>query len=337
MADKDQMAELPSHTLLEIIKVQTDISRLGVDFGAVMTLVADRLQDLTGAKGAIVELAEGDEMVYRAAAGIAQSQLGLRLNAGTSLSGLCIATGGILQCDDVEIDPRVDLNACRRVGVRSMVVAPLSHEGTTIGVLKIASPTPHAFSAQHNRVLELISGMVAAQMFHSARMEKEELYRLATQDALTGLANRALFYDRLRQRLAEARRRQQGCFGIVNFDMDGLKPINDQYGHGAGDAAICETARRIRTAARETDTVARLGGDEFAAILTSICGRDGIASYVDRMVETVRTPFDFQGRSLPLDCSYGVAAFPEDGTELETLMAIADERMYEVKRTRKHR
>lgn len=336
MLDMDRKAELPSQTLLEIIKVQTDISRLGVDFGAVMTLVAERLQDLTGATGAIVELAEGDEMVYRAAAGIAQSQLGLRLIAGTSLSGLCVATGTILQCDDAELDPRVDLNACRRVGVRSMVVAPLSHEGTTVGVLKIASPMPNAFSDQHKRILELISGMAAAQMFHAARMEKEQLYRLATQDALTGLANRALFYDRLRQRLAEAQRRQ-GCFGIVNFDMDGLKPINDQYGHGAGDAAICETARRIRTAAREADTVARLGGDEFAAILTSICGRDGIASYVDRMVENVRVPFDYKGLSLPLDCSYGVAAFPEDGTELETLMAIADERMYAVKRTRKHR
>lgn len=336
MPDKDQMAELPSQTLLEIIEVQTDISRLGVDFGAVMSLVADRLQNLTSAKGAIVELAEGDEMVYRAAAGIAQSQLGLRLHAGNSLSGLCVATGNILQCHDAETDPRVDLNACRRVGVRSMVVAPLSHEGKTIGVLKIASPDPHVFSPQHVRILELISGMVAAQMFHSSRMEEAELYRLATQDALTGLANRALFYDRLRQRLAEAQRRQ-GCFGIVNFDMDGLKPINDQYGHGAGDAAICETARRIRTAARDMDTVARLGGDEFAAILTNICGRDGIVSYVGRMVEQVRVPFDYQGRSLPLDCSYGVAAFPEDGTELEALMTIADERMYEVKRTRKHR
>lgn len=336
MVDRDEMTELPSHILLEIIKVQTDISRLGVDFGAVMTLAADQLQTLTGAKGAIVELAEGDQMVYRAASGIAQSQLGLRLNAGTSLSGLCVATGEILRCDDTETDPRVDLDACRRVGVRSMVVAPLSHEETTIGVLKIASPTAHAFSAQHIRILELISGMVAAQMFHAARMEKEELYRLATQDALTGLANRALFYDRLRQSLAEARRRQ-GCFGIVNFDMDGLKPINDQYGHGAGDAAIRETARRISTAARETDTIARLGGDEFAAILTGICGHGGMASYVDRMVEEVRAPFDYQGRPLPLDCSYGVAAFPEDGTELEALMAVADERMYKVKRSRKHR
>src|SRR6185369_10554343 len=117
--------ELSSDILMAIIQTQTEIAKLGLDLGAMMELVAEHIQLLTNAQGAIVELVEGDEMVYRAAAGMAGSQLGLRLKREGSLSGLAVASGEILHCRDSETDPRVDLAACRRVGVRSMVVAPL--------------------------------------------------------------------------------------------------------------------------------------------------------------------------------------------------------------------
>lgn len=322
--------------LLEIINVQTEIAKLGIDLGGVMSLVVERIQTLTGASGAIVELAEGSEMVYRATAGIAQPQLGLRLNAVGSLSGLCIRSGDILCCDDSDTDERVDREACRKVGLRSMVVAPLSHNGTTVGVLKIASPQPHAFAEQEVYILKLMSGLIGAAMFHATKFEASELYHLATHDALTGLANRALFYDRFRQSLAQARR-QATRVGILNFDMDGLKPINDHYGHGAGDAAIRETASRISGISRQSDTVARLGGDEFGALLAPIASHDSLSGHIDRIIERIRAPFQFEGRELPLDCSIGVSVFPEDGTEIATLMEVADQRMYEVKKTRKCR
>jgi hypothetical protein len=104
----DGLGSADPRLLLEIIRAQTEIAKLGMDLGAVMAFVAERVQQLTHAGGAIVELAEGDDMVYRAAAGMAKNQLGLRLKREGSMSGLCVAEGAALQCDDSEQDPRVD-------------------------------------------------------------------------------------------------------------------------------------------------------------------------------------------------------------------------------------
>jgi len=334
-ARSNSLAGADPSILFEIIQAQTEIAKLGLDLGGVIAFVAERVQALTDAGGAIVELAEGEDMVYRAAAGMAQHQLGLRLKREGSMSGLCVAQGEPLQCEDSETDPRVDREACRRVGLRSMVCAPLNHNGTTVGVLKIAARTANAFSERHIQILNLMSELIAAAMFHAVQYETSELYHKATHDALTGLANRALFYDRLRQCVALAKRKS-GLVGILNLDMDGLKPINDQMGHRAGDAAIRELAQRISRGSREADTVARLGGDEFGVILSEVMDRDGAAALAQRISNEIRLPFEFESRPIPLDASIGMAVFPHDGAEIETLIDSADKSMYAVKRTRKN-
>ncbi|MFT4113575.1 diguanylate cyclase domain-containing protein [Silvibacterium sp.] len=325
---------LDPRILKEVIRTQTEIARLGLDLGAVMSLVADRVQNLTEASGAIVELAEGSDMVYRAATGIAGSHLGLRLGREGSLSGLCVAQGQVLRCDDSETDDRVDRAACRRVGLRSLVVAPLDYDGTTVGVLKIAGVDANAFDEKDVAILGMMCDLIAAAMFHAARSEASELYYRATHDALTGLANRALFYDRLRQRLAQARRQGSGI-GVLNLDMDCLKQINDRYGHRAGDSAIRETAQRIRNTSREADTVARLGGDEFGVILSEIRDRDSVLEAVHRISSTIVQPFQFEDHDLNLNASIGTAVYPEDSSEIDGLIEAADQAMYAAKRTRK--
>jgi diguanylate cyclase (GGDEF)-like protein len=320
--------------LREVIRTQTEIAKLGMDLGAVMHLVAEQLKGLTQAGGAIVELAEGGEMVYRAASGIAASHLGLRLNREGSISGLCVAQGQVLRCDDTETDERVDRAACRRVGLRSMVVAPLDYDGNTVGVLKIASSKPAAFEDRDVAILEMMCELIAAAMYHAARNETNELYHRATHDALTGLANRALFYDRLRQQLAQARRNGRSL-GILSLDMDCLKPINDRYGHRAGDAALRTTADRLRRTSRQADTVARLGGDEFGMILSGVDGREGAVEATRRVSEQVCHVFTFEENVLPLEASVGVALFPEDGEEVDRLLESADQSMYAAKRLRK--
>src|SRR5262245_6093788 len=99
-----------------------------------MNVVVQRAQRLSGASAAAIELREGDEMVYRAASGSAASALGLRLKIQTSLSGLCVRERVTLMCNDTESDPRVDREACRRIGVRSMLVVPLCTRGEVVGV-----------------------------------------------------------------------------------------------------------------------------------------------------------------------------------------------------------
>lgn len=323
-----------SERLLKVIETQTEVAKLGLDLGAVMTLVTERAQELTRAIGAVVELAEGDEMVYRAASGAAQPYLGLRLARTASLSGQCVLEGQPLRCDDWENDARVDRSACRRVGLRSMVVVPLRHHDTAVGVLKVISDRVNAFDEDDLKILGLMSDLIAASMFHAVKYETSELFFQATHDTLTGLANRAMFYDRLRECLARAAR-EHACCGILNLDMDGLKPINDLLGHRAGDAAIREFAERLKQITRDADTAARLGGDEFGLILSRIESREGALTQAHRISETMRAPFAFEQNDIALDASIGVAVFPEDGEKIETLIDKADQSMYEMKRRRK--
>lgn len=333
-------------TLMDVIALQRDIVRLGPELGSVMTLVTDRMLTLTGASGAIIELAEDGEMVYRAASGMARDQLGLRLAAGTSLSGLCVQSNSILRCDDSETDPRANRAACRTVGLRSMVVAPLTHGtpdsgGTVIGVLKLTSPVTAAFDDRAVQILRLVSDIIAAAMFHAARFETSQLYHMATHDALTGLPNRALFHDRLRQRLDQARN-ASAALGVLILDMDGLKTINDTFGHAAGDAALRETASRIlnsvstfAAAPAAAPTVARLGGDEFGILSAPLDDPAVLDAKAERVAAALEAPFCFDDTPLPLGCSIGQAIFPDDAEIPDALIHTADQRMYQHKRRRK--
>lgn len=319
--------------LLEIIRLQTDMAALGLDLGGVMALVVDRALPLMGADGAAVELAEDGDMVYRAASGIAAGQLGLRLKIESSLSGLCVRTGQPFLCADSETDTRADREACRRIGLRSMAVMPLRHRDSTVGVLKVMARAPDAFQAADIRLLELLTGMLGAVLYWATRYDAESLFHKATHDDLTGLPNRALFMDRLRNVLSQQGRQQRPA-AVLMIDMDGLKAVNDTYGHRAGDAAIREFGHRLRQSARLSDTVARLGGDEFAVILTPVEPGPGVDSAIHRLSEHIRRPFAVEGQAIDLSGCIGGAVFPEDGAVVDDLLHLADQRMYAVKSRR---
>jgi diguanylate cyclase (GGDEF)-like protein len=321
------------YILMEIIRLQTEIAKLGLDLSGVVEAVVERIPTLTNAEGAIVEYTEGDEMIYRGASGFTRPLLGNRVKREASLSGLCVREGHILRSDDTLIDPRVDVGPCEIVGIRSMVVAPLKHDGSVVGVLKIGSTSTHAFTARDVRVLELMSELIAAAMYHAARNEANALYQQATHDALTGLANRTLFFDRLRQRISPGRRHIEPL-GVLLIDMDGLKRVNDNYGHRAGDAAIRETALRISRIPRRSDIVARLGGDEFGVILGEISDPSDLLAIVERISQETDQPFRFEGNLLHLTASIGHSRFPEDGSDVDALLEAADRSMYQMKRTR---
>ena len=117
--------------------------------------------------------------------------------------------------------------------------------------------------------------------------------------------------------------------------MDGLKEINDNYGHRAGDAAIKEIASRIKMTVDKLDTVSRLGGDEFGIIITKVVDRNDIPSLIKRIDYEITRPFEFEGIKINLKASIGYAHFKEDGIDIEVLIEKADKSMYEVKRRRK--
>lgn len=321
---------LTNDKLLEVIKIQTEITRLGLDLGAVMQHVVERVLPLVGATGAVIELTDSDDMVYRAASGIASDYLGLRLKAASSLSGLCIKSRTALVCIDSETDHRVDIEACRKIGLRSMLVLPLNHLGVTAGVLKVMSPIINQFGEEETFILELLTESVASMMFLAERYDRNALFIKATRDGLTGLANKAFFMDRLRTTLL-TRSKSSDSTAIFICDLDGLKLINDNHGHRIGDVAIQQFANCIRRVTRELDTVARIGGDEFG-IISPLKRTIEVEDLVRRLESEVTKPLLYENKFIALKASIGYALTPQEGTEVEELIDLADQRMYSVKR-----
>jgi putative methionine-R-sulfoxide reductase with GAF domain len=129
-----------------------------------ITIIAERAQTLTGASGAAIALQSGDEMVCKARTGRTAPDLGVRLQTDSGLSAECVRTGEILLCHDAEKNPRVDLASCRRLGARSILVAPLRHYRRTLGVFEVLSPLPYAFDQRDVATMQMLSGIMVAAM-----------------------------------------------------------------------------------------------------------------------------------------------------------------------------
>jgi len=163
------------------------------------------------------------------------------------------------------------------------------------------------------------------------RSFEERLTYLAQNDALTGLPNRALLLDRLGQALTRAARRQSAV-GIMLFDLDRFKEVNDSLGHSAGDAVLREVAARVRRALRDSDTVARLGGDEFCVVLEDCERRDKVGITASKLQRLFDEPIAAEGREVFTGASIGIATYPDDGNSIEDLIRHADTAMYDAKR-----
>ncbi len=162
------------------------------------------------------------------------------------------------------------------------------------------------------------------------RMEAALEHR-ALHDPLTDLANRSLFFDRLRQAV-HAARRDGSQVALVMLDLDGFKAINDTRGHATGDAVLREVASRLRLGLRATDSAARLGGDEFVWILPRGSGRRSVEAMVRKRLAVAQEPVNLDGQTIDVGVSAGIAMYPDDGQDPDTLMRYADRAMYTVKR-----
>ena len=177
-----------------------------------------------------------------------------------------------------------------------------------------------------------VSHFVLAALDISERKASEErIAFLAHHDALTGLPNRSLFAERLRQATRQARR-DGSKVAVLFIDLDRFKTINDSLGHHVGDALLRSVAARLVDAVREGDTVCRLGGDEFVIALTGVSGADEVMGLVERrVVPGVRREHHAGGAELHVSCSVGIALFPDDSRDADELMQHADVAMYQAK------
>ncbi len=155
--------------------------------------------------------------------------------------------------------------------------------------------------------------------------------RLAHFDQLTGLPNRALFFERLEQALARVRRGEM--IAVHYVDLDRFKPVNDTYGHEAGDLLLQAVAERLNNCVREVDTVARFGGDEFVILQANIASAKHAAVIAGRVIDAMGMTFELGSWRFDIGASLGIAMAPDHGIEAAALLAHADRALYECKRT----
>ncbi len=161
------------------------------------------------------------------------------------------------------------------------------------------------------------------------RME-EEIRHMAHHDMLTGLPNRRLFNEIANIEMAQAERNHKKL-AILFLDLDRFKEINDTLGHEAGDQLLKEVASRLKSALRKSDSIGRIGGDEFSIILADIGRSDAVSDIARKIVDSFRKPFMIAGGELKTTTSVGISIYPDDGTEIDTLLRYADMAMYHAK------
>ncbi|MCE3263167.1 MAG: hypothetical protein K0R43_2246 [Pseudoduganella sp.] len=189
----------------------------------------------------------------------------------------------------------------------------------------------------HWQVVGVEGGVVAIVRDISERKRAEErIYHMAHHDTLTGLPNRSLICDRLQQAIAHAERNAESVL-VAFIDLDSFKLVNDTLGHNAGDELLKEVACRMVGCVRREDTVGRFGGDEFVLVLPHLDGNPQIlAPLLNKILEAVVQPIVLEGQKMQVSCSIGVAVYPRDGRDADTLMMHADAAMYRAKESGKN-
>ena len=163
------------------------------------------------------------------------------------------------------------------------------------------------------------------------RKKHEDLVKhLAHHDALTGLSNRLQHHDEMKHTLEHAARNNE-TFAILFLDLNNFKQINDSFGHAVGDEFLQEVANRLKRCLREKETIARMGGDEFVVVIPAIQDMHEVQSVAERIINTVKAPWSFCGNKFHIGTSIGIAIYPQDGEDADTLLKRADMAMYQAK------
>lgn len=160
--------------------------------------------------------------------------------------------------------------------------------------------------------------------------ERDSYVYQASHDMLTGLPNRFQFFEYFERSLALAKRRHS-TLALGYIDLDGFKPVNDTYGHHAGDLILETIAQRLNRIIRSGDMIARFGGDEFALLIPQVEHMEAVEAVVKRIIETIALPVDIDGETLRVTCSVGIALYPDSGSELDDLCKKADLALYSAK------
>jgi len=293
-------------------------------------VLAVLVRRLPGTRLAIMleEPVSGD-LLLRASAGTWSSLPRARVPRGSGLAGWVMTNRETQLVEDVKGDPRW----ISQDDTRSALIVPLLAGGRGVGVLGLLSTRVGAFGQRDATLMQAVSAQLAAAIEVAGLHERLKL--AANTDALTGIHNYRYFWDRLQEELSRAERRGTEL-SVAYFDVNGLKRVNDRYGHLAGDAVLRTLGRVIGTHVRGEDVPARYGGDEFAVVMPET-PRAEAEKAVRRLMDLVdATDVELEpGRTIPMPSrGWGVATYPHDARTAKELVESADKSAYALKRAR---
>lgn len=332
------------HCLLQAVQ---DLS-LARDLATVQDIVRHAARQLTGCDGATFVLRDGGHCHYADEDAITPLWKGKRFPLETCISGWTMLNRQAVVIADIYADPRIPHEAYRPTFVKSLVMVPIRTRDPigAIGNYWAEQRQPTANEVQLLQALadstsvtlenvQLYQGLEARVQERTQQLQQayDRIHHLSLTDELTGLYNRRGFRLLGEQALRHAVRYGSDCT-VMFVDLDGLKRINDELGHEAGDAMITHIARILRETFRESDIIGRMGGDEFCILALEHSGDGGklgqrVQRAIDAFNATAKAPY-------PLSASIGTAdraAHPN--ATLEDLLALSDSRMYEHKRSKR--
>jgi diguanylate cyclase (GGDEF)-like protein len=189
---------------------------------------------------------------------------------------------------------------------------------------------PNLYSKKDIKLMEFVSQQIATAI--ERKQAEEKLKFLSLYDYLTKLPNRVLFYDRMKQEIAYAKRERKK-FSVMFLDLDNFKEVNDKFGHDIGDQLLQGVAKRFSKVLRKTDTICRLGGDEFIILLPRLVQpKENTVDVVRKIFSSLGEPFSIGENQIYVNTSIGIALYPDDGEEGEILIKSADKAMYLAKK-----
>jgi diguanylate cyclase (GGDEF)-like protein len=292
------------------------------------------LADICGADIAAVFLINSNRGVYtlQSAVGVPEHCIGrLSLPEDRGLVGRA-ASLRIPLIEDVAPSDALGVHNARHFeAAKSSLVSPLLLQDRPVGVLVLCSKHKAAFDYDQSLLLSLLSEKFASTLVAAQHLRKLQFE--AETDAVTKLPNSRAFYPRLEQEINRARRENR-TVAVLFMDLNGLKPINDSYGHTAGDKLLAATASRLRSSLRSYDFVARIGGDEFLAVLPGVSAADmqQTVSLLKKAVSSQPVALGENQFARPF-LSIGSAHYPTDSEDPDALVSLSDQRMYMDKET----
>ena len=325
---------VPDSASVDALRQVISALSLETDFEKFFRKAAQIAADLVGADAAaLITLSEQKQLTYKFFIGLSPEKQQLftdyTLSKNQGVSGQALHQKKSVFVSNYAAHPQ-SLDVLIEIGMRSSLAIPIIAGGRAIGILALSwfgkdgtQPSDHTLS-----FTETIASQIGLAL-ERTQLEQNLTYR-ANHDDLTKLPSRGYFISHLKAALDSARRRKR-LLALMVIDLDGFKAVNDQIGHAMGDELLCTVALRLNTVVRSGDVVGRLGGDEFVVLLEYNDWPDEPIGVADRIIEALSIQVPGIKDTLAVSSSIGVAIYPEDASDANTMLKNADLAMYQAK------